>query len=326
MGAAPTTPPLAWLTQLSRRVHLYRPAPSAASAIPADAPKLILLATWMGAADAHIAKYAQTYRTLYPSSPILLVRSEPGDFFWPRSSGTEISTAAGVVRATFPESSTTALTDRSPQLLIHVWSNGGSTMLARLRAALVKRAAAAPAASSIIPPYTLVLDSAPGQFHYSATYNAFALTLKTPWLRRLVSPLLHALCSWFWILSTLGKWRRARALKSTGVDKPRGPLELSAAAHNDPRWLDCEVRRTYIYSNEDALIQASDVEQHAADAVAQGFAVRREKFKGTAHVAHARFEPERYWSIAEETWADKSDGEEVDGASNGIARLEEAAA
>ncbi|EJT46965.1 hypothetical protein A1Q1_04208 [Trichosporon asahii var. asahii CBS 2479] len=109
------------------------------------------------------------------------------------------------------------------------------------------------------------------------------------------------MCSWFWLLSTIDKWRRGRALRVHGTDRPRGPLAKSSDAHNDKRWLGPEVRRTYVYSDEDALIKSSDVEAHAAEAEARGFVVRREKFT-SPHVAHARDDPERYWRIAKETF------------------------
>lgn len=286
--------PLSWLTPLSARVLLYRP-----SLPPAPgSPKLILLATWMGALPAHIAKYAEPYRAQYPTSPIMIVRSEPSDFFWPRGAHKEMATAAAAIKAAFDvggpgfDGSTdvngTAIDNgavASPQLLIHAWSNGGSTTLWRIRAFLKS-----------LPAYTFLLDSAPGQFNYRATYTAFSLTL-TPWLRRLLAPALHAMCTFFWLMTV-----RDRVLDRCFAPKPRGPLAVSAASHNDSRWVGAEVRRTYIFSEEDALIRASDVRAHAAAARRAGFTVREELFKGTAHVAHARYEPERYWAIAKETW------------------------
>jgi hypothetical protein len=235
------------------------------------------------------------------------VRSEASDFWWPPTAAKEVAAAAGVLRATFPEiekgligngtkdatngsaasANGAAAGPASPELLIHAWSNGGSTMLWRIRALLPS-----------MPKYTLVLDSTPGQFSYKATFTAFSLTLKHPWLRVLLAPALHALCISFWLVAA-----RDRLLDwVTGKHTPRGPLAVSAAAHNDPRWRNAEARRTYIYSDEDVLIPSRDVEEHAAAAKMRGFTVRTEKFKGTAHVAHARYEPERYWRLATETW------------------------
>jgi len=64
-----------------------------------------------------------------------------------------------------------------------------------------------------------------------------------------------------------------------------------------------EVRRTYIYSEADALVDWRDVESHAAAAVENGFRdVRLEKFEGSMHVAHARADEGRYWRVVRETW------------------------
>jgi hypothetical protein len=249
----------------------------------------------MDAPDGPIAKYTEPYRKLYPSSTILLVRSQPSDFFWPTT--VDVKLAVRVLTAALETSSAPIKTESSsPELLIHAWSNGGSTTLARIRGFIPS-----------LPLYTLVLDSAPGQFHYRATYTAFALSLRNLWLRRLFSPWIHFMCSYFWIRATIDKWRRARAIRAGATDRPRGPLELSSAAHNDPKWLASEVRRTYVYSDEDVLIRSSDVEAHADEAAARGFSVRKEKFT-SPHVAHARADPKRYWRVAEETF----EGEETE--------------
>ncbi|KAJ4286566.1 hypothetical protein N0V88_007988 [Collariella sp. IMI 366227] len=83
----PAAKPLGFMSKLSPCVYLHDPEGSSPVLSITDAtpslnppPKLIILASWMGARDPHIAKYLVQYQALYPSSPILLLRSEARHF------------------------------------------------------------------------------------------------------------------------------------------------------------------------------------------------------------------------------------------------------
>ncbi|KAK4095822.1 hypothetical protein N658DRAFT_502291 [Parathielavia hyrcaniae] len=300
--------PLGSMTRLSPSVYIYRPqtTPSltispaeTGSTTKAPIPKLIVLATWMGARDAHIAKYLAPYQALFPTGPILLMRSEPRYFLRPGGIARELAPAVAFVRSLFPDVSLHGpatgrppTTGGQPQLLMHAWSNGGATCLHHLRLALLspnhtttprtKRPA------TTLPPYTLVLDSAPGTLTYRGSYRAFTAGLKGP-VKWLIAPLMHALCAWFTLLYTLRI-----------ID---GPLARMARGLNDgAAWKGVEVRRTYVYGDRDLLVDHADVERHAEEARGKGFTVRRERFEGGEHVAHARVDPERYWRVVRETW------------------------
>jgi hypothetical protein len=315
--------PLAFMTKLSPCVYVYRPAPvspapaalDSSSAAKANPPKLILLATWMGARDLHIAKYLVQYQALYPSSPILLLRSEPRHFLRPRRAPGEFAPAVPFVRAIFPDLGREIDTNKTdtpqPQLLIHVWSNGGASSLRNLRLALAvalnnnnnnnnKRGAPTRAA---LPPHTLLLDSAPGTFRYRAGYRAFTAGLKGPALW-LAAPLMHALCAWYWFAHVLvGRGRTGPlAALAAGLNETDGGNNAGAGKEEGAGAVTSEVRRTYLYGPADALVDWRDVEAHAVWAERKGFRVRRERFEGGAHVAHVRVDPERYWRVARETW------------------------
>lgn len=293
---------------------------NASDGVPRRDPGLILLGTWMGAAPKHIQKYTDAYRHLFPSSPILLVRSEPTDFMKPTAARENLRPAARLVEAyaaspLTPLSIPTITANEKPgvskdllkktgldkperstaggPMLVHVWSNGGSNSLWGIRRQ-----------SSVFPQYKLIMDSCPGQFHYKATFTAFSLTIPYPWLRRLLAPLIHAMCCWFWIRLRLPKLSKAIGGMGGG-----GPLRLSADSHNDPKLLGTDLGRTYIYSDEDALVPSADVEEHAKEAKERGFSVRMEKFRGSQHVAHAKKDPERYWRAVRETWNQGLPGE-----------------
>lgn len=299
---------------------------SGSAAVPRRDPGLILLGTWMGAAPKHIQKYTDAYRHLFPSSPILLVRSEPTDFMKPRAARENLRPAARLVEA-YASNPLLPLAVPSPvsadakaeadssgvskdllkktgldkpersnaggPMLVHVWSNGGSNSLWGIRRQ-----------SSVFPRYKLIMDSCPGQFHYKATFTAFSLTIPYPWLRRLLAPLIHFMCCWFWLRLRMPGFSRL-----IGGEGQGGPLRLSADSHNDPKLLGVDRGRTYIYSDEDALVPSADVEEHAHQAIDRGFNVRLEKFKGSQHVAHAKKDPERYWRLVRQTWNGGLDGE-----------------
>lgn len=242
----------------------------------------------MGAHPMHISKYVKPYTKLYPHSAIVLVRSEMRHFVRPGTID-EIKPAVDAIRAEFSESmepmadhlTTSTASTSYPPLLVHVWSNGGSNGLCHIARRLPP-----------LPPYTIVYDSTPGQFRYRSTVTAL-LAVLPPLLRTILAPAVHALCCWWWLRYQFDQ----RVLRIN-----RDPLYLTAAAQNSPARLAREVRRSYIYSKEDALIDYRDVEAHAAEAKTKGADVRLELFAGT-HVGHLRADPERYWRVVRETYA-----------------------
>ena len=268
----------------------------------------------MGAREPHIAKYVFQYRALYPTSPILLVRSEPRHFIRPRGAPRELGEpAVPVVRSVFPElgnpspplpngkSSPETEEEEDPVLLLHAFSNGGVSSLQTLRRALLS-SSTTPGSLLPLPRYALILDSCPGQFHYRSGYLAFTAGLSGPALW-FIAPLMHALCAWNWLLHVLiGKGRTGPlAVLARGLNYPGGdgsPSDWEARKRHRER----EVRRTYVYSMEDKLVGGKDVEAHAEEAEGQGFRVRRERFVGSEHVAHARRDPARYWGVVKATW------------------------
>jgi hypothetical protein len=141
-----------------------------------------------------------------------------------------------------------------------------------------------------LPPHTVVFDSAPPQFHYWGSYLATVGGM-TATMRRWLSPFVHMLCAWFWFQDRILDRRSG------------GPLARVAAVHNEREGrAKAEVRRSYIYSETDALVRWRDVEWHAKQAEDRGFDVRLEKFDKTLHVAHVRGDEDRYWRVARETW------------------------
>ncbi|KAK4645078.1 hypothetical protein QC761_311420 [Podospora bellae-mahoneyi] len=275
--------PLDFMTKISPSAYVYTPPTSTNSTSQNNDPKLLLLATWMGARDVHIAKYLLPYQSLYPSSSIVLLRSEPRHFFSKTSAPNDVAPVVPFVKSLFVGSPTPG--DKTkPEVLIHLWSNGGSLMLHHLRQALTPEA---------LPRYVIIYDSCPGQYRYLSAFKAFSAGSKgvVYWL---LAPMLHLFCAWGWF------WHVFIGRNKTG------PLAYLNRGHNDWGKLGGrEVRRGYIYSEGDELVHWRDVESHAEEARRNGFAVvKLEKFRGTGHVAHGRGEgnQERYWGVVRGLW------------------------
>ncbi|KAF4971460.1 hypothetical protein FSARC_1688 [Fusarium sarcochroum] len=286
--SAPTkAKPLPYMEKLTSEVYVYRPAASntAASYLGASAPpKLIIIASWTNAFDSHIAKYVDKYRELYPTSQILLIKSVNKTLFDPATLAEAVKPVVPIIRATFPEAPSSS---SDPEILIHLFSNGGSANISALYDEYA--ASARGGEDPYLPPHVMVFDSAPGA---QRVFNsaAFFLVGFPKFQRLLMTPFVYLL--------VLG-WH---VLKLIGITKDW--LLYWGKTHNEAKGKkERELRRTYIYSETDALVGYEDVEARGAEAVELGFNVRMEKFnKGSQHVAHARNDGERYWGAVKSTW------------------------
>lgn len=281
---APTPKPLAFMETLSPIVSFYQPPPTAApttTTTPTPPPKLILFASWTGAQDLHIAKYLARYRTLYPTSPILLIKSPPKLLtLKPHTLPTAVSPAVPIIHSFFPPGTTP--TTGKPELLVHFLSNGGSSSLASLYTAL---------SPAVLPPHTTFIDSAPSEIAMHTSVEFFmAFAPRSGLLRALYVPIAYLFAGIIvggvaagFLVEWIRVWGATHNVREGGNK--------------------LEVRRTYVYSEEDRLVDYRCVERHAAEARERGFEVRMERFVGTAHVLHARGDGEaRYWGLVEETW------------------------
>ncbi|CAJ2501954.1 Uu.00g048070.m01.CDS01 [Anthostomella pinea] len=242
------------MEKLDPLVSFYRPpetSGSSSSAAEDHQPLLIIIAGWTGARDAHVAKYVVRYQALYPAAQILLLRSTMKQIARPALIAPAMKHAAAVVHAAFPpvSSSSSASSSSSPCLLVHMFSNGGSSNIANL-----------------------------------ISHAVAVVSVGLPSLQRLIiTPVLYALAT----------------LWSVGIALGLLPDSLSdwGRAHNHDAGNTTEVRRVYIYSPSDDMIDYRVVEAHAAEARARGFSVELERYEGSAHVAHLRKDESRYWQI-----------------------------
>ncbi len=329
-GTAAAADPLAFMEKLSDSVYLYRPSPPAAAksdpSTPSKAPKLIVVAAWMGARPLHIAKYLVPYRDGLvfgedeaDRPTILLVFNHQSSTLSQARSRATAATAAVAIRSVLGDA---LLDDGSapgaPQMLLHIFSNGGC-----LSASFMYNAVDI-THKQCFPAHVTLFDSCPSRFRYSQSVAALAAGLeRRPWLQRLLArPVIHLLISDLavriftqyavtWLANLV---LRSRVLYSLGllsaarVNSP--PIGVSNVNVWEPHNVHSiyggnrrEVRRAYLYSRGDKIIPAEDVEEHAAEATRNGFTVASmAEFPGSAHVAHLRTDPARYWLTVRDAW------------------------
>lgn len=279
------------MERLCPGIELYQPIVTKVNAQEnpdGSQPQLIILATWMAAKPAHIAKYVSGYQAIYPAARILVVRSTIKDMLFRTYPNRRHRLQSAIeAMATPRESDVSSTSTEPPRILLHVFSNGGASQTRVLLRAHLDLTAKA------LPLHATVLDSCPGRGSVRRSYAALAESLPVA-LRWLLSPAILAVLGLYWL-----------CFRPWGV---ADPIERLRVALNSPE-LVRETRRCYFYSNADPMVAWQDVEAHARDAEAAGFSTRREKFAGTGHCAHAKGEgAARYWAVVQETWAGETGG------------------
>ncbi|KAI0674778.1 hypothetical protein C8Q78DRAFT_1075152 [Trametes maxima] len=252
-------------------------------------PSLIIIFGWLGAKPPHVRKYADAYRRMYPSSVQLIINSDPLRFWKPlsvreRALEKAVQDIAGHLSNMHP--------GNPPRILLHVMSNGGACSLVDLASVLRKKCVEAPAESKC----AVVFDSSPAPVTFAIMNRAFTASIRGRLRRYLAMFLVSAV-----YVVTLAV-RAALRL-------PAKPMERELTRLNDPSllpWTSTRTPRMYLYSSGDRIVPASGVEGHAAGARAAGFPVRMVHFGQSGHVAHARDDPEKYWSAVRSFWEEAS--------------------
>ncbi|KAL2680395.1 hypothetical protein Neosp_007993 [[Neocosmospora] mangrovei] len=272
--------------QLSPSVFLYNPDPKADTK---PGPKLIIFASWAFAQDTHISKYVAKHQELFPGSTILVVKCFLRHMFFHPEARRELIPAVEVIRNELG-TETTPDGNKEPSLLIHAFSNTGLSTIYNLKDVYAATASPDDKDQGQLPLHATVLDSTPGRYEYQFIVSAVMFGVpRGRSLQRLVSlPLAHLLSSVMWI------WMR--------ILGGRDWVPIWGDRAND-RSRTVETCRSYAYSRTDPLVPHLVVEAHAKDARDKGYSILHQvDFGDSAHVSHARTDPERYWKIVKETW------------------------
>lgn len=288
---------LGFMQPLSPHVYLWRPSPDNTTAGPgAQDPALIIIFGWMNAAGGPLAKYVRQHQALFPASAILLVTCTFAGMTLPWLGLREARIAATTTRAILEqdEAQTSSRGGTDPRssprlrLLVHVFSNAGSTMLYHLYTAYANSGSSDAPKTAILPLHVTVFDSTPAVFTYQTLLQGILDGAPSAAARLAIMPIAYLYVALVWT-----------ALNVLRVPDHIG--DLAPRAHNDPARVH-EARRVYIYGPADRITPAAGVARHADEAEARGFHVQREVFDGTGHVAHARKHADRYWGIVSQIW------------------------
>lgn len=276
-------------TKLGDQVFYYDPAgegsKSRSSPSESSSPNLIVLCSWLYALPKHIAKYTSAYQRIYPNTPILVLKQDGPDLLWrPNAWQMEsLKPAVSVVKGV--QNRTTR-----PQILMHVFSNGGSFAACQFADAF-----------ALQPVSALIIDSAPSIPTISTGYVAMSQglpkSLPAP-LRALGGVLLY---SFIGVASVVGSLMGVEDV----ISGMRWKLNDRKGA-----FMQNGLSRMYIYSESDELVPWQHVEAHANEARqvvedlgGNGTAkVKLEKFVGSKHVGHAVVDAERYWGLVKTFW------------------------
>jgi len=178
-----------------------------------------------------------------------------------------------------------------PSCLVHVFSNGGGLQLLLLADLLNATYPDARAKSMSISAQCLILDSLPGGSKLAPALQSFIGTIPSMWIRAAIT--LPLVLLWVFVMTT-----------SLLTGKP-DPWTHLRSGLNEPQflpWLSKKTPRAYLFSQEDKIVNFKDITAHAELAKEQEFNVTIEEFSGSDHVAHAKIEPDRYWSVVQRMW------------------------
>ncbi|KAG1746457.1 hypothetical protein EDB19DRAFT_358349 [Suillus lakei] len=254
-------------------------------------PNVILIFGWLGAHPRHLRNYTNAYAKLYPKASQIVIQCNR-DLLWTTNSARSrrLKPVIDALEALdcLPSSSSA---QRPPRILTHVFSNGGSLQMALLGNVLQRKygSTSIPGSSTS----ALILDSCPAAGDLKSIKLAVRTVIRNRIARRIVLVIVHAIYSIrFWLSLLFGK--RMIMLENLQFEM-WNPRILS--------WMGFHTPRLYLFSRKDELVSWQEVTRHAETAKERGMDVHCELFEESAHVAHARVEPERYWTSVQEVWA-----------------------
>lgn len=270
-----TLPPQ--LVRLSDTVKLYRPFTTnkGRTTNHVTGPDVVILCTWFRALPKHIAKYVESHQQRSPQAQILVIESTVGDMMYtPYSVQRErLSPVVDILKG---------FNAMNQEILMHVFSNGGSNTAVQLAEAWRS------SQSTPFPAASIVFDSCPGS--PSLKLAADAVVSSSP------------KSSHWWVL--IFAW----TVVVPFVAFPQllgGPNVIASLRErlNDTRLFSTQSQRVYLCSSADLMVPMSDVVRHYESAQSMGYGAELVEFENSAHVSHVMKDPRRYWNAIDEVWA-----------------------
>ena len=285
--------------------------------------QLVIICTWLGAAHKHISKYIALYQRIASGARILLVESNvlilissyvrQCDAIKPAVSAIldtlrecDIGAAPSPNTEALPKRNKIANNDNqhssipskseklSPQILLHVFSNGGTNTATQLLIVLNARLQAS------LPLVGLLCDSCPAEGTYWRSYDAMVLSLPKDLATRFLGALAcHCILVLLYTWIACGNENPASLQRRTMLDGKT----VSAGWTGEVGGSVC-----YFYSKEDRMCLWSDVKRHADQARKLGWDVREILFEGSGHCGHFSKDEERYAETEKSIWDGNGSG------------------
>jgi hypothetical protein len=263
--------PLSEFDKLGPNTLLYTPEDDN---FQPDAP-MILFFSWMAAAAKHIAKYTATYHKLFPGSRIVLIRANLPDMF--RGSAAfeeEQKPAFSIVREHVA---------MGGEVIVHSFSNGGGTMLVEFMKMWKSNQ------GTLMPIRAQIMDSSPGRGGWKRSHAAIVMSLPRTILWRWFGSIgVYLFLFGYFLLDRL-----------TGKDNA---MVVMCRCLNDQSLFDVKAPRVYLYSRADIMVGDEEVEQHADEAAAKGWKVKKVRFEQSPHAGHIIEDSRKYWDAVLKAW------------------------
>ncbi|KAL6234367.1 hypothetical protein BDW75DRAFT_212544 [Aspergillus navahoensis] len=268
------------------------PSASAASSLAnGNSVKTLIIFAWGDAQPKNITKYADGFRTLYPSAKQIVVLSPIYKALW-RSMAQRVEAMSPIIDEVFPPSKSEDPPRQDHDgsgVLMHVMSNTGGIAYAAALHAYRNRYARQ------FPHKLVVLDSTPGSTDLTfANMRRFALAMALGTAKFFPWPFCVTRSLWAVFLYVLNLIEKILGRTSAGAE--------SVKAVENPELASLETKRLYLYGKEDQIILWSDIEAHVAKARQNGWGVDCTVFEGSGHVEHMRKHPVAYWKAIKEAW------------------------
>ncbi|KZV94256.1 hypothetical protein EXIGLDRAFT_767317 [Exidia glandulosa HHB12029] len=279
--------------RVNSRVSILKPLVTPESLITenvdVDGPSVILICGWMDAKFGTLLKYSQAYDKLFPHATHIILEQNMGGFWMPRSMREK--ELAPVADLLVHSGIDWANPSTSRGLIVHTFSNGGCFRLVQLIGLIRKLHPSPQRLEGPLPPTAMIFDSCPGRASLILVHRAMAASISNPILKALFTLFFVPAYGVRWVINAL--LRRPDPIEAVRREFARADVLP---------WTTACTPRVFVYSPRDAMVMPEDVEAHAASLVEKGLTAKLEKFATSAHVAHARVEPERYWGIVRDAW------------------------
>ncbi|KAL3437463.1 hypothetical protein BDV09DRAFT_201766, partial [Aspergillus tetrazonus] len=254
--------------------------------------KTLIIFAWGDAQPKNITKYADGFRTLYPSAKQIVVLSPIYKALW-RSMAQRVEAMSPIVDEVFPPTGKSeAEQDHDGSgVLIQVMSNTGGIAYAAALHAYRNRY------GRPLPHRLVILDSTPGSTDLTfANMRRFALAMALGTAKFFPWPFYVTRGLWAVFLYVLNLIEKILGRASAGAE--------SVKVVGNPELASLETKRLYLYGKEDQIILWSDIEAHIAESRQKGWEVQYRVFEGSGHVEHMRKHPVAYWKAIKEAWED----------------------